>query len=67
MIICHCEKLNERDVAHAIACGARDEEHLSAACGAASRCGNCLPHLRRLLESVVDHTTGRLAPATVSV
>ena len=49
MIVCHCRVVSDRDVRAAIEQGAGDLCGVAAACGAGSRCGGCLPELRRML------------------
>lgn len=49
MIVCHCEVVNDRDVAQAIDNGARTIAQVSAATGAGRGCGSCVFTLKRLL------------------
>jgi bacterioferritin-associated ferredoxin len=50
VLVCHCAAVSDRSVRDAIESGARLEEEIAARCGAASRCGGCLPEVRRLLD-----------------
>jgi bacterioferritin-associated ferredoxin len=65
MFVCHCRVVTDRQIADAIACGARDECQIAAACGGAgSRCGGCLPEVRRLLADH-GHSPGTLTPKQI--
>ena len=50
MYVCHCRVVTDHQIRAAIQCGARDVCAIAEACGAGSRCGGCLPALRKLLE-----------------
>lgn len=50
MYICHCRAVTDRAIRAQIDAGARHEKALADRCGAGSRCGGCLPALRRLLD-----------------
>ncbi|MBW3665494.1 MAG: (2Fe-2S)-binding protein [Actinobacteria bacterium] len=50
MIVCHCRVVSDREVRDAIASGATEACALAEVCGVGSRCGGCLPELRRLLR-----------------
>lgn len=49
MIVCHCEVVSDRDVRTAIAAGAHDVDAVTDTCGAAGRCGGCVPAVENLL------------------
>ena len=49
MIVCNCRVVSDRDVRAAIASGATDLCGVAGACQAATRCGGCLPEVRRIL------------------
>lgn len=66
MFVCHCRVVTDRQIADAIACGARDECQIAAACaGAGSRCGGCLPEVRRLLAAHGHDATSALTPKQI--
>jgi bacterioferritin-associated ferredoxin len=54
VLVCHCAAVSDRNLRDAIAEGARHEDDLAERCGAARRCGGCLPEVRRLLEQHGD-------------
>ncbi len=67
MYLCLCRGINEDTVCSAVAAGARKLEDLSAACGAGTGCGGCLPSLRRLLHDLLcGPTEGDPGPGTTS-
>lgn len=49
MIVCHCEVVSDRDVRAHIDAGAHDLDQLTDGCGAAGRCGGCIPAIEDLL------------------
>jgi bacterioferritin-associated ferredoxin len=49
VIICHCEVVNDEQVARAIDSGARTVSQLCGATGAGKNCGSCVFTLKRLL------------------
>ncbi len=48
MIICHCEVVTDRDVAAAVAAGARTTAQVCGATGAGRGCGTCVFSVKRL-------------------
>jgi bacterioferritin-associated ferredoxin len=50
MIVCHCRVVSDREVRDAIAAGATGLCAIAEACQVATRCGGCLPEIRRLLD-----------------
>ncbi len=50
MLVCHCEVVSDTDVRAAIAGGAADLDAVTDRCGAAGRCGGCIPAVEDLLE-----------------
>ena len=51
MIVCHCWKLNDRELRQAIEGGAHSIEELGCATGAGTCCGGCHPTLEELVTS----------------
>jgi bacterioferritin-associated ferredoxin len=49
VIVCHCKVVSDRDVAAAIADGARTVRQICGASGAGTDCGGCVFSLKRLL------------------
>ena len=49
MIICHCEVVNDQQVARALDAGARTVSQVCGATGAGKNCGSCVFTLKRLL------------------
>jgi bacterioferritin-associated ferredoxin len=49
VVVCHCEVVSDRDVRAAIAAGADDLDAIGDRCGAAARCGGCIPVVEELL------------------
>jgi bacterioferritin-associated ferredoxin len=50
VVVCHCEVVTDADVRAVIASGAGDVDQVTDRCGAAGRCGGCLPAVEDLLE-----------------
>lgn len=50
MLVCHCMRVNERQLLDEVLCGAIDPAELAARCGAGTRCGGCRPMIATLLE-----------------
>jgi bacterioferritin-associated ferredoxin len=50
VVVCHCEVVSDADLRAAIAEGARDLDTVTDRCGAAGRCGGCIPVVEDLLE-----------------
>jgi bacterioferritin-associated ferredoxin len=48
-LICHCKLVSDRTIVAELAGGARSVEEVQARCGAATRCGGCLPALEALV------------------
>lgn len=53
MIICHCHAVNERQLKDAIANGADTVRALNKELQVGNTCGQCLPQVRRVLESTL--------------
>ncbi len=51
MILCHCERVSDRTVRHAIADGARSIDDITAQCSAGGNCGGCTDALEALLQN----------------
>ena len=49
MIICHCQVVNDQQVARALDAGARTIGQVCGATGAGKNCGSCVFTLKRLL------------------
>lgn len=58
MVVCHCERINERHVSKAVRSGCSSVRAVAAATGAGRGCGGCVPSLKRIIE---EHF-GRLVP-----
>ncbi|MEZ5322001.1 MAG: (2Fe-2S)-binding protein [Microthrixaceae bacterium] len=52
MIVCHCHRLNDRDIAAAVSDGANDLDDLGRACRAGTDCGGCLDRLEAIMAEV---------------
>jgi bacterioferritin-associated ferredoxin len=50
MIVCHCAVVRDRDVALALAAGARGLAQVCRATGAAGTCGGCVFSIRQLVH-----------------
>ena len=50
MIVCLCKVTTDRDVAAAVADGARTVEDIGRACGAGTGCGTCKPLIAGLID-----------------
>ncbi len=48
MLVCHCKRVHDDTIHHALAAGAATPEDLGRATGAGTGCGGCVPELRRL-------------------
>ena len=53
-LICHCRLVSDRRVVAELASGASTVEDVQARCGAATRCGGCLPALEALVAGATD-------------
>ncbi len=51
-LICHCRLISDRQVIAEISSGACTVEDVQARCGAATRCGGCLPAIEMLVAAV---------------
>jgi bacterioferritin-associated ferredoxin len=51
-LICHCKLVSDHVIVAEVAGGARSVEEVQARCGAATRCGGCLPALEALVAGV---------------
>lgn len=60
VIVCHCHRVNERKLEHAVANGCSSLRDLRRFCGAGSSCGSCVPVLRTLLPD-----TGRASVPSI--
>ena len=49
MILCHCNRVSDRAVRHAIADGAQTIDDITDRCGAGGNCGGCADALEALL------------------
>ena len=56
MFVCICSRVRERDVRHAIRCGAHSEESVGDACGAGTGCGSCLDRICELIDEEITDT-----------
>ena len=56
-LICHCRLVSDRRVLAEIEAGACSVEEVQERCGAATRCGGCLP----VVESIVARASVGLA------
>ena len=63
-IVCHCEAVRERTIQRAIRHGATTLEDVQDACGAASRCGGCVPVVRAMLA---EHGDDRVYESVVAI
>lgn len=53
MIVCHCNAVRAEEIRTEVRLGAETVEVISMRCGAATRCGGCLPSVEAIL---VDET-----------
>lgn len=58
MIICHCERVSDRQLAGCVASGCTSLRQLADQTGAGSGCGMCGPNLRRLIREHLSATRG---------
>ncbi|MFN0092301.1 MAG: bacterioferritin-associated ferredoxin [Acidimicrobiales bacterium] len=58
MIVCHCKRVNDREISRSIDAGASSIDTLARHCGAGSVCGGCRPTLAQLLD---ERTAGAAA------
>lgn len=54
MIFCHCAVVGDRDVARAVAAGARTVAQVCKATGAGQQCGSCVFSVRQVVCQHVD-------------
>jgi bacterioferritin-associated ferredoxin len=50
MIVCHCNRVNDRAIRAAVRGGAYSVEDVAECCGAAGRCGGCAPHVEEIIQ-----------------
>lgn len=51
MIVCHCNRVNDRTIRAAIGEGACSVDEITERCGAAGSCGGCAPAVEEILDS----------------
>lgn len=68
-IVCQCERVRERTIVKAIRAGASDPEAIGRSCGAATRCGGCLPTVIELIDAhgPVPVTTSPCPPPVIAI
>lgn len=49
MIVCHCNRVNDRAIRAAIRSGACSPDEVAECCGAGARCGGCVPAVEEIL------------------
>ncbi len=50
MLICHCQRVNDRRIRQALVDGARTVGQVGRLCGAGTQCGGCVPAVVQLVE-----------------
>jgi nitrite reductase (NADH) large subunit len=60
MIVCHCNRVNDRAIRAAICDGACSVGEIADRCGAAASCGGCAPAVEEILEA--EHHAVRRLP-----
>jgi bacterioferritin-associated ferredoxin len=53
-LICHCRLISDRQVIAELIDGACTVAEVQARCGAATRCGGCLPAIELLVATAVE-------------
>jgi bacterioferritin-associated ferredoxin len=53
VVVCHCEVVTDTDLRAVVASGAGDVDAVTERCGAAGRCGGCLPAVEDLIAEAV--------------
>lgn len=53
MVVCHCERVNDRTINQLIADAALTIDDVIAGCGAGGRCGGCRSSIERLLDDAL--------------
>jgi bacterioferritin-associated ferredoxin len=53
MVVCHCERVNDRTIRKLIRNAEITVDDVIAACGAGGRCGGCRASIEQLLDSTV--------------
>ncbi|MEM7342533.1 MAG: (2Fe-2S)-binding protein [Actinomycetota bacterium] len=56
MVVCHCNAVNDAHIRALAAEGALTADAIAAVCGAGDRCGNCLPTVLEVLQSLDNDT-----------
>lgn len=64
MVVCHCERVNDRTIRQLIDDAALSIDDVIAGCGAGGRCGGCRSTIERLLDDALVRT-GAPVPVTV--
>ena len=53
MLVCHCRRVSDAQIATAVSAGARDPRAVVRATHAGTGCGGCLQSLRALIEQAL--------------
>lgn len=56
-LICHCRLISDHRVIDELTSGACTVEDVQERCGAATRCGGCLPAIELLLATVAERVS----------
>lgn len=59
MLICHCERVNDRRIRQVVENGARTVGQVGKSCGAGTCCGGCV----KAIAEIVEEVEGRSSPA----
>lgn len=50
MIVCHCNRVNDRTIRASVRAGACSAEEIAECCGAGANCGGCAPAVEEILH-----------------
>jgi len=60
-LLCHCRLVSDRRIIAELSDGATSVAEVQARCGAATRCGGCLPAIEVLVAAATTQPVGAVA------
>jgi bacterioferritin-associated ferredoxin len=60
-LLCHCRLVSDRRIIAEVSDGATSVAEVQARCGAATRCGGCLPAIELLVAAATTQPVGAVA------
>ena len=66
MLVCHCRRVSDAQIASAVSAGAVDPRSVERATHAGTGCGGCLQSLRAAIEQALGPAAGSADPAALA-